>query len=664
MEDRADRLLCCALSFSVYEGKPVPIPLSFEGEEEAVKIFSDALWYEAKQQIGVEIPYPNEPHLHPVDLYSDHPGIILACSKQKTKKILRKQRPLPRVTYCRQEEPLPNLRVTAPPPISLEKARKDALKRDAKAEKLATNKAKRGLDADMKAIERSEKKDELKRQRESESNEERKERLRKSKEEREEKKIMKAQQMEEEMRGNEGSGETQEDEHKTDKRLKKEKKEKKEKTEKTEKKEKDPVAQTEDEEMGDSDGASSRDVNAVLTEDCDACTDHIIFPYRMSKTTSSEKLFPSPVPFDRHLLGISASKIHESLLPSVLTGRQSDYLKIIHGPPGTGKTYNLASVVKNFPDARILACAPTNVGTCNLYECILRYEDEAALLVSPSKMPPSTPVVSQDPSARIVCATISGAAGPLLAHELFDVILIDEAAQCSEAWVWSILRSTVQYLVMAGDHEQLPAQVSPEGAQCGHGRSMMERLLTLGYEAEYLQVQRRMHPAISAFPNATFYGGRLTDEYSVPESLSVVHPLPDPYLLLHVEGQCKQLGSSFYNLEEVEACLSLKQSFEKVFSTVVLITPYQAQARELMARGGGKNVHTIDSFQGKEADAVILSIVRTEEGGFWDDHRRLNVALTRAKHCMRVVGSTNLWKSNGLLSLARDANVRNLIFAD
>ena len=643
MERRADHLLCCAMSFSTYEGEAVPVPLTFEDEESAVKFFSDTLWYEARKQIEQEIPHPIDPHLHPVDLKTDQPGIIVSSLKQK--KILRKECPLPIVRYQRCPPPAAARSITAPAAISLEKAHENALQREAKDAKSAVARAKRGVESDIRAIERAERKEEVKKQREMESKEEKKERLRIAKEEREAKK--RARETEDGLAskcGKNNEGKAKDDEDKKEKKLKE-----------------DGVEEA-------SPGAgAARNISSILEEEEASCPqkDHVVFPSRLARLPGAQagtgKFFPSPVPFDRHLSGISASKIHDALLPSVLSGTQSDRLVLIHGPPGTGKTYKLASMVPQFKNARILACAPTNVGTCNLYEHILKHEEEASLLVSMSKVPPSTPVVSQDPTARIVCATISGAAGPLLANESFDVILIDEAAQCSEPWVWSILRSSVQYLVMAGDHEQLPAQVSPGGASCGHGRSMMERLLQLDYRAETLSVQRRMHPEISRFPNAAFYGGKLLDEYSAPEKVSLIAARFPPYAILEVSGHCKQFGSSFFNLEEVEACLSLQRELEAVFETVVLITPYQAQAREMVARGGGKNVHTVDSFQGKEADAVILSIVRTEQGGFWEDQRRLNVALTRAKHCMRIVGSVKTWNSRALLSLATDAEERQRI---
>ena len=120
------------------------------------------------------------------------------------------------------------------------------------------------------------------------------------------------------------------------------------------------------------------------------------------------------------------------------------------------------------------------------------------------------------------------------------------------------------------------------------------------------------------------------------------------------------IGTSYCNQSEIDCCMKLQHELSATLGRVVIISPYQAQTRALLA-SGAQNVHTIDSFQGQEADAVIVSVVRHEEDlGFWSDYRRLNVALTRARHCLRVVGASRLW--TGLLGkLAKDAKTRNIL---
>lgn len=230
--------------------------------------------------------------------------------------------------------------------------------------------------------------------------------------------------------------------------------------------------------------------------------------------------------------------------------------------------------------------------------------------------------------------------------------MVDEAGQCMEAWLWCLLRPTVHTLIMVGDTAQLPATVSAEGAVLNYGRSMMERLLTNNYPADMLTVQRRMHPEIVAFPNTAFYEGKLLTEYS---SKAVV----PPYLIINVDSECEMSGTSFLNRTEVDVCLKTVKELEAVYERVVVISPYQAQTRELLSVGIN-HVHTIDSFQGQEADAVVISVVRNREIGFWSDYRRLNVALTRAKHCLRIVGSCDQWTGH-LKQLAYDARTRGCI---
>jgi senataxin len=310
-------------------------------------------------------------------------------------------------------------------------------------------------------------------------------------------------------------------------------------------------------------------------------------------------------------------------------------------------------MINNFGNERILACAPTNVGTANLYTRIVDHCSDASLMMPASRIPTGTPILCQSPHARVVCSTISGRAGHVLDSEDFGVVIVDEAAQCMEAWLWCLLRPNVHTIIMAGDTHQLPALTSNEGEERLHNRSLMDRLMSSGYDAEFLNVQHRMHPDIVAFPNMRFYDGRLETNYTP-------HPTfkGRPYEIINVNGECLSVGTSFLNNAEIERCVEIQTQLAQHMETVVIISPYQAQTRALLA-AGARNVHTIDSFQGNEADAVIVSVVREEDIGFWCDYRRLNVALTRARHCLRLVGASKKWK--GLLAeMTKNAKQRKL----
>ena len=342
---------------------------------------------------------------------------------------------------------------------------------------------------------------------------------------------------------------------------------------------------------------------------------HCLIPPRLKARNKRTRYFSTPVPFDRHLCALEQSTLHSNLRDAMLTGAHTPHLKIVQGPPGTGKTRHIAErEVPRFGNARIFACAPTNVGAANLYSKIIEVDSSAALLMPMSRVPNGTPITSQDPNARIVCSTISGRAGPLLDAQRFDVVIVDESAQCMEAWIWCLLRAEVHTLILVGDTQQLPALVSKDGECLGHGRSVMTRLLSLDYPSEVLVTQRRMHPEIVRFPNHEFYGDSLLTKYGAIETEC------DPYAVVNIDAECTAIGTSYVNRSEAAACVKITRHLETLFDKVVIISPYQAQTRELLAIGA-LNVHTIDSFQGQEADAIVISVVRNHEIGFWSEGR-------------------------------------------
>ena len=223
----------------------------------------------------------------------------------------------------------------------------------------------------------------------------------------------------------------------------------------------------------------------------------------------------------------------------------------------------------------------------------------------------------------------------MLDPHTFESVLVDEAAQCMEAWVWTLLRPEVSFLALAGDVQQLPAMVSESGRTLRHDRSLMERLLALEYDnTTCLTVQNRMCPEILRLTNQRFYQGRLTCGAHAP-ARGVVE-------FVDVAGREQEDGTSYYNLEEVGAIQKICEDNEgSETSSLVVLCPYVAQGRRILSRRLGVAVHTIDSFQGREADTVVLSMVRDGSSGlgFWSDHRRLVVALTRARRRLVVVVS-------------------------
>ena len=358
--------------------------------------------------------------------------------------------------------------------------------------------------------------------------------------------------------------------------------------------------------------------------------------------------YEHPLPHHRHLLGIHRSTPAAALLPALLRGEECDAVEVVQGPPGTGKTRELVRRAALDP-GRLLLCAPTNVGAANLYaRCVAHgLGDAAALVMAADRVPPGTAVLCDSPRARVVCATVSARSGPALDGEAFDGVYVDEAALCMESWLWTLLRPEVVRLVLAGDVQQLPAIVSETGRPLRHERSLMERLVV---DLDYgntcrLTVQHRMAPELLAFPNTRFYGGALTCGVGAPATGVVeVHDVPG--------GTEEPLGTSWRNPAEADAAAALVRPGD------VLLTPYLAQAELLLARKTGCEVHTIDSFQGREADTVVLSTVRdgTRGLGFWEDTRRLTVALTRARtRLVLVVSGVSGWGDGALAAAVRAA---------
>ncbi|MBA4186639.1 MAG: DNA-binding protein [Planctomycetaceae bacterium] len=265
--------------------------------------------------------------------------------------------------------------------------------------------------------------------------------------------------------------------------------------------------------------------------------------------------------------------------------------------------------------------------------------------------------------ARIVCATLTGLDSQLLGKRRFNVVVIDEACQSTEPANWlPLLR--VDRLVLAGDHCQLPPTVlSPEAAEDGLAISLMERLVgQLGPDvARLLTVQHRMHAAIMGFSNAEFYDNELIAHPSVAEHRLCDLPGVRTEPLTETPVQFIDTAGASYDeeLEEdtgsrrnvQEAGLAARQVRKLLDAGLLpaqigLITPYRAQVRqlrELLADVPGLEIDSVDGFQGREKESIVLSMVRSNsegEIGFLSDVRRTNVAMTRARRKLIVIGDS------------------------
>lgn len=265
--------------------------------------------------------------------------------------------------------------------------------------------------------------------------------------------------------------------------------------------------------------------------------------------------------------------------------------------------------------------------------------------------------------AQVLCATLTGLDSELLGARQFDLAVIDEACQSTEPACWiPLLRSAK--VILAGDHFQLPPTVvSREAERAGFGISLQERLIEqFGATAisRRLTEQYRMHEAVMSFSSDEFYDGELTAHASVAGHLlcDLPHvarlPLTEtPLAFIDTAGagydeELEPDGESRRNVQEADVALRQVEALlvaGVASQEIAVIAPYAAQVRLLRSKlvDAEVEVDTVDGFQGREKEAVIISLVRSNgngEIGFLGDERRMNVALTRARRKLMVIGDS------------------------
>lgn len=266
--------------------------------------------------------------------------------------------------------------------------------------------------------------------------------------------------------------------------------------------------------------------------------------------------------------------------------------------------------------------------------------------------------------ADVIAATPVGAYNYAIRDLSFDTLVIDEAGQALEAACWiPVLKA--KKVVLAGDHLQLPPTIkSEEAAAAGLGHTLMEKCA--GYYPEatvLLETQYRMHGRIMGFPSKTFYGNRLIAHPSVKEAGIPGDDAPLEYIDTAGCGFEEQAsGTSYVNPEEAVFLTSLLFGYlenlrmREVLTgdlSVGVISPYKRQVELLKEKVEEHpqykswpeqiSVNTIDAFQGQERDIIFIGMVRSNpEGitGFLNETRRMNVAMTRARKKLVVIGDS------------------------
>jgi len=266
--------------------------------------------------------------------------------------------------------------------------------------------------------------------------------------------------------------------------------------------------------------------------------------------------------------------------------------------------------------------------------------------------------------AQVICATCVGAGDLLLDSRRFPLVLLDEATQATEPASLIPLTKGARHVVLVGDHHQLPPTVISRRAEDGGlSRSLFERLIALGAPSTMLTTQYRMHPAIREWPSERFYGGELEDGVTAPERVApagFVWPDWDaPIAFIPVEGSedSSPDGASKQNMDEaglaVRVVDMLLSGGDITPHDIGVVTPYSGQVRllnDLFEGAGGREeneryhgleIKTVDGYQGREKDVIVLSAVRANDSGemgFLTDRRRLNVAITRARRGLILLG--------------------------
>lgn len=267
--------------------------------------------------------------------------------------------------------------------------------------------------------------------------------------------------------------------------------------------------------------------------------------------------------------------------------------------------------------------------------------------------------------ARVIACTLVSSANRLLTGKKFGTLFIDEAAQALEAACWIPIRKADR-VVLAGDHFQLPPTVkSPQALREGLGNTLMQAIANNQPDAvSLLKLQYRMNDEIMRFPSEWFYGGMLQ---SAPEvKYRSILDFDTPITWVNTEEMdCNEefIGESYGRINKPEAELTISQLKEYITKIgrerflgeridVGVISPYKAQVqylRQLIKKDAFFKpyrqlitVNTVDGFQGQERDVILISLVRANEKGeigFLGDLRRMNVAITRARMKLIILGN-------------------------
>ena len=328
---------------------------------------------------------------------------------------------------------------------------------------------------------------------------------------------------------------------------------------------------------------------------------------------------------------------------------------------GAEKKINIADKFAFHSYVHSLACVSFPEHTERLLTCKTFSRNDVKMVIGDEE----AKIIERDVlgAFQVICSTCAASADAILADFVFDALLIDEAAFCCEPEsLIPIVVSKCKKLVLIGDPKQLrPIIASDEAKEMGLEISLFERLQRAGLNTQWLEVQYRMHPDISYYPRTKFYDGRLKDGITAEDRSLVGRKVASlfqgkPLLFVHIEGKENYYpnSTSRWNAQEAETTISVLERLHTLdvpLSSIGLVTPYEGQRLTLVKRVFERlnltetdiEIKNVDGYQGREKDFIVMSCVRSAVGsiGFLKNPNRINVALTRAKYGLVVVGNSN-----------------------
>ncbi|MFA5942933.1 MAG: AAA domain-containing protein [Candidatus Thermoplasmatota archaeon] len=379
-----------------------------------------------------------------------------------------------------------------------------------------------------------------------------------------------------------------------------------------------------------------------------------------------------PASMRQELTGGILTASQREAINAVLSGGR---VRLIHGPPGTGKTHTLVHLAMALARAghSVLVTADSNAAVDNLvvglrrngslavrvgHAVNLRDEAAEAARIDPIEAPPFVRWAAQQ--GIIVATTNYGAFRYIdpkggLSPFIFDYVIHDEAGQATApSSLAAVMRG--RRLVLAGDPKQLPPTVvSMDAKEAGLDVTLFERIeeRTGRERTRMLETQFRMREPIVAFSNGRYYEGRIQTDPAAAAQEGLAD-LPAA-AFQHVTGRenDRARNGSISNDFEVECVADLVQKISPSCRergwTMAVLTPYQAQREAIRRRLPDMEVSTVDGAQGREWDVVLYSTVRSNPQhrlGFLEDERRLNVAVTRARRNFILVGDERTLHDN------------------